>query len=447
MIAIFRSMHGRLFLMLLAGMIVTSAGTMLLTHARQQELFDRVRAQHLAIEIAELVDLLEKTPSSLREDFLHEPHGMGIHGHLNHDAAPIFTTRDDLLEEALHQRLDQVKIEAELPNHAACGDEPMRWPRHMHEPPQCQRVHIALQDGSVLALIIPMPPMRGQVYPPPVWSALLLFALCIGLLAWLVARIATRPLRQLADAADKLDISHAGEPLPEQGSSEVRVATRAFNRMQKRIYEDVRERTGMLAAITHDLQTPLTRLRLRLEKLPDETLRNKLVGDMQSMQQMLQEGLELSRSLETSEAAQLLDLDSLLDSLCSDAVEAGQQVAYIEHTAVQLKAHPLALRRAFSNLLDNAVKYGQRAEVSLSRDARQCHIRIRDFGPGIAPELQETVFTPFYRIEHSRSRESGGTGLGLSIARNIVLRHNGELTLTNHPAGGLLVHVVLPLTT
>jgi signal transduction histidine kinase len=270
--------------------------------------------------------------------------------------------------------------------------------------------------------------------------------LCIALLAWLVARIATRPLRQLADAADSLDITHVSEALPESGSSEVRAATRAFNRMQKRIYEDVRERTGMLAAITHDLQTPLTRLRLRLEKLPDEALRNKLVGDMQAMQQMLQEGLELARSLDTHEAKQLLDLDSLLDTLCSDAAEAGQQVNYLERTDVRLKAHPLALRRALSNLLDNAVKYGQRAEVSLTRDALQCHIHIRDFGPGIPPELLETVFTPFYRIEHSRSRETGGTGLGLAIARNIVQRHNGELTLSNHPAGGLQVDVILPLT-
>jgi signal transduction histidine kinase len=150
--------------------------------------------------------------------------------------------------------------------------------------------------------------------------------------------------------------------------------------------------------------------------------------------------------MDNGEPVQLLDLDSLLDSLCSDAVEAGQQVEYTEHTAVQLKAHPLALRRAFSNLLDNAVKYGQRAEVSLTREAGRCHIRIRDFGPGIPPELLETVFTPFYRIEHSRSRESGGTGLGLAIARNIVLRHNGELTLTNRADGGLEAHVVLPLT-
>ena len=243
---------------------------------------------------------------------------------------------------------------------------------------------------------------------------ILLFALCIafaGLAGGAHCHSPAAPAGRCSRQARYF--THVSEPLPELGSSEVRVATRAFNRMQKRIYEDVRERTGMLAAITHDLQTPLTRLRLRLEKLPDEALRNKLVGDMQAMQQMLQEGLELSRSLDASEATQLLDLDSLLDSLCSDAVEAGQQVEYLERTAVQLKAHPLALRRAFSNLLDNAVKYGQRAEVSLSRDARQCHIRIRDFGPGIPPELLETVFTPFYRIEHSRSRETGGTGLGL----------------------------------
>jgi signal transduction histidine kinase len=445
MFAIFRSMHGRLFLILLVGIIVTAASTMLLTHTRQQEMFERVRAQHLAAEITDLIETLEKLPLPERDDFLHAPHGMGIHGRLEYEAAAPFAARDDFLEEVLKHRLDDVQIQAELPGKDTCGNEERRWRRRMPVPPQCQRVRITLRDGSALALTIPMPPMREQAYPPPTWSALLLFALCISLLAWLVARIATRPLRQLADAADQLDISRAGEPLPEQGSNEVRVATRAFNRMQKRIYEDVRERTGMLAAITHDLQTPLTRLRLRLEKLPDEALRNKLVGDMQAMQQMLQEGLELSRSLDSSEAAQLLDLDSLLDSLCSDATEAGQQVDYLEHTAVQLKAHPLALRRALSNLLDNAVKYGQRAEVSLTRGARQCHIRIRDFGPGIPPELLETVFTPFYRIEHSRSRASGGTGLGLSIARNIVLRHNGELTLTNHPAGGLQVHVVLPL--
>ncbi|MBI5889580.1 MAG: HAMP domain-containing protein [Nitrosomonadales bacterium] len=446
MFSMFRSMHGRLFLILLVGIIVTATGTMLLTHSRQHEMFERVRAHHLATEIEDLVEILKDMPLSERDDFLRAPHGMGIRGRLEHGDAPAFGMRDDMLEKVLHRRLDDVHAEAELPSKAACGDDPPERHRHMPAPPLCQRVRLALEDGSTLALTIPMPPMREPAYTPPTWSAMLLFASCIGLLAWLVARIATRPLRQLADAADKLDIARVGELLPERGSSEVRAATRAFNRMQKRIYEDVRERTGMLAAITHDLQTPLTRLRLRLEKLPDEALRNKLVGDMQAMQQMLQEGLELARSMDSSETQQLLDLDSLLDSLCSDAAEAGQQVEYAGHATVRLKAYPSALRRALSNLLDNAVKYGQRAEVSLTRDAQHCHIRIRDFGPGIPPELMDTVFTPFYRIERSRSRETGGTGLGLAIARNIVQRHNGELTLSNHPAGGLQADVVLPLT-
>jgi signal transduction histidine kinase len=439
-------MHGRLFLLLLVGMIVAVACTILLTHSRQHEIFERVRTQHLATEISLLVETLEKAAPNDREDVLHSFHSMGMRGRLTGSAMPHIVDRDETLEDALQQRLLDVKLTAEQLNRAACGDVETRWPRRSPPPPLCQRVQIVLHDESVLELTIPMPPMREQLYPTPVLSGMLLFAVCIGLLAWLVARIATRPLRQLANAADNLDITHVSEPLPENGSSEVRAATRAFNRMQKRIYEDVRERTGMLAAITHDLQTPLTRLRLRLEKLPDETLRDKLVGDMQAMQQMLQEGLELARSLDNGEPKQLLDLDSLLDTLCSDAVEAGQQVEYLERTAMQLKARPLALRRALSNLLDNAVKYGQRAEVSLSRDAQRCHIRIRDFGPGIPPELLETVFTPFYRIEHSRSRETGGTGLGLAIARNIVLRHNGELILTNHPEGGLQVDVVLPLS-
>jgi signal transduction histidine kinase len=439
----FRSMHGRLFLILLLGMIMAAAGTIMLTHSRQQEMYDRVRTQHLATEINQLVDTLEKAAPTERENILRSFHSMGIHGRMANDAILPITVRDDILEDALQQRSLDAKLIAEQPNPAICGDMEMRRSRHMPGPPVCQRVQVILPDKSMFELIIPLLPIHEQPLPP---TAILLFALCIGLLAWLVARIATHPLRQLADAADGLDITHVSAPLPEHGSSEVRAATRAFNRMQKRIYEDVRERTGMLAAITHDLQTPLTRLRLRLEKLPDEVLRNKLVGDMQAMQQMLQEGLELARSLDTHEAKQLLDLDSLLDSLCSDAAEAGQQVAYLERTAVRLKAHPLALRRALSNLLDNAVKYGQRAEVSLTGDTQQCHIRIRDCGPGIPPELLETVFTPFYRIEHSRSRETGGTGLGLAIARNIVQRHNGELTLSNHPSGGLLVDVMLPLT-
>src|SRR5512142_2545949 len=166
--AFFHSMHGRLFLILLVGIIVTAAGTMLLTHARQQEIYDRVRGQHLAAEIADLVDMLQRTPAPQREAFLNEPHGMGIRAHLNEAAMPPFAAHDAVLEEALRQRLDGASVAATLPSYEACGNEPIRRFRHAIAPPQCQRVQLTLADGSTLALIAPLPPMRQQGYPPPV---------------------------------------------------------------------------------------------------------------------------------------------------------------------------------------------------------------------------------------------------------------------------------------
>jgi signal transduction histidine kinase len=201
----------------------------------------------------------------------------------------------------------------------------------------------------------------------------------------------------------------------------------------------------MLAAITHDLQTPLTRLRLRLEKVSDAELRDKLIADMSATQQMLQEGLEFARSLDTSVGMQSLDVDSLLDSLCCDASDSGQDVQYAQHCNAELLAHPLALRRAISNVLDNAVKYGQRAEVAMRCADSQCHINIRDHGTGIPESELEKVFAPFYRLEQSRSRNTGGSGLGLAIARNILRQHGGTISLSNHVEGGLEAHITLPL--
>ncbi len=204
----------------------------------------------------------------------------------------------------------------------------------------------------------------------------------------------------------------------------------------------------MLAAITHDLQTPLTRLRLRLEKVEDKELQQKLVDDLAVMQDMVREGLDLARSMDSSEAMQRLDIDSLLDSVCADASDAGQQVELQGRTRAFVVAQPNALRRCLTNLLDNAFKYGQRAEVSIALDdllPNRVLIRIRDHGPGIPEGQLETVFEPFYRLETSRSRDTGGTGLGLTIARNIAENHGALLDLRNHAKGGLEVLLSLPL--
>ncbi len=253
-----------------------------------------------------------------------------------------------------------------------------------------------------------------------------------------------RPLKQLAQAAKDLgnDINHP--PLTLSGASEIRQASAAFNAMQARIRQHISQRTQMLAAITHDLQTPLTRLRLRLEKVADTELYDRLVGDLSAMQSMVKEGLDLARSMDSTEAMQALDLDSLLDSVCSDAADAGQKVTLGGHAGMALMARPIAMRRCLVNLIDNAVKYGQYAQVTVERIAGAARIRIRDGGPGIAPDQLAKVFEPFYRIETSRSRESGGTGLGLTIARNIAEQHGATVLLANHVDGGLEVTLIVP---
>jgi signal transduction histidine kinase len=185
-------------------------------------------------------------------------------------------------------------------------------------------------------------------------------------------------------------------------------------------------------------------MRLRLEKVADAELQERLIGDLSAMQAMVREGLELARSMDTTETMQMLDLDSLLDSVCADATDAGQAVTLDGRAGMALLGRPMDLRRCLVNLIDNAVKYGREARVTVERSGGAARIRIRDSGPGIVEAELARVFEPFYRVESSRSRESGGTGLGLTIARNIAEQHGGSIALANLPEGGLEVTLVLP---
>jgi signal transduction histidine kinase len=259
-----------------------------------------------------------------------------------------------------------------------------------------------------------------------------------------VARMTARPFRQLAQAAQDLGQDINRPPLDLLGTTEIRQASAAFNAMQARIRQYIFQRTQMLAAITHDLQTPLTRMRLRLEKVSDRELQERLIGDLSAMQEMVREGLVLARSMDTTESMRMLDLDSLLEAVCADASDAGQAVTLQGKASMAVLGRPLDLRRCLGNLIDNAVKYGHDARVCVDRITGTARIRIRDTGPGIPRSELGRVFDPFYRVETSRSRESGGTGLGLTIARNITEQHGGSITLTNHPEGGLEVTLMLP---
>ncbi len=321
------------------------------------------------------------------------------------------------------------------------------WRLHKAPPPLCERIWVRLPDQSRFVLTI-LPPRNFA--PPPYLdlTAISLFVMSVALLAYWVAQMTMRPLGKLAQAAGNLgrDINHP--PLPVRGTTEIRQASAAFNAMQARIRQHITQRTHMLAAITHDLQTPLTRLRLRLEKVQDVPLREKLIDDLAAMQNMVREGLDLARSIDSSEAMQSIDIDSLLDSVCSDAIDAGQAVQLQGQTGACILGRPLALRRCLVNLIDNALKYGQCAQVFIERgrefDSELIHIRIQDQGHGIPPDQLQRVFEPFYRIESSRSREFGGTGLGLTIANNIAEQHGGRIILQNLPAGGLEACLSLP---
>jgi protein-histidine pros-kinase len=306
---------------------------------------------------------------------------------------------------------------------------------------------VDLADGTPLQVRLPgIPPARGIPKPPPGRLFAALFALIggVSLLTWIAVRLATRPLSRMAAAARALGDDPERPPLPVTGPDEVARAAAAFNQMQQRIGEHVAERTRILAAISHDLQTPITRLRLRAELVDDDDLRARIQSDLDAMQALVKEGLDYARSLDRQAPTQPIDLNGLASALRDDAADLGWTVALSGHTAQPFRGQPVALRRALWNLIENGLKFGRRVELTLAEHPECFTVQIRDHGPGLAEEELEKVFEPFYRSEASRSRDTGGTGLGLAIARNLLRGQGGKVGLRNHPDGGLEAVVTLP---
>ncbi|MFB9242212.1 HAMP domain-containing protein [Massilia antarctica] len=446
--AFFGSMTGRVFLTLLLGVVITAVLTQLLAENERQRVIEAFRDQHAMDRSEQLITATETVPASARLAYLDAANRPGIQLVVINDDLPVAPAPTPFTAALAVRMGPQYKLASIAARPPACDvpriQNSMFGPTESQWKGVCESINVRLRDGELLRLMVMPPPPSVIAHETDYRMIIGLFLVSIAFLAYLVARMTTRPLKQLAQAAKDLgnDINHP--PLQLAGASEIRQASAAFNAMQARIRQYIFQRTQMLAAITHDLQTPLTRMRLRLEKVSDSELRDRLVGDLSAMQEMVREGLDLARSTDTTEAMQALDLDSLLDSVTCDATDAGQQVVVHGHAGMALLGRPMALRRCLVNLIDNAVKYGQRAHVTVDAGAGAARIRVRDNGPGIAPGELARVFEPFYRVETSRSRESGGTGLGLTIARNIAEQHGGSIALINHPEGGLEVTLVLP---
>jgi len=297
---------------------------------------------------------------------------------------------------------------------------------------------------------------EAQTFSPLVAQQTVIFVvvssvLVLAILFWRLRAI-TRPLAQLTRAANELGRGQKVPPLATRGPEDIQATIAAFNRMNERLERFVSERTQMLAALSHDLRTPLTSMRLRLELMPPGTERDQLLRSLEEMQQMSEATLAFIRESGDAEPTCRMDVTALLSSICEDLLETTvDKNLQFEYTDEQVIAcRPVSLKRALRNLIENALKYAESAQVDVHRETGESTadnrliITIRDTGPGIDESQLEKVFEPFYRVENSRHRDTGGVGLGLAIARQIINNHGGDIRMSNHGAG-LLVRVSLPV--
>lgn len=304
------------------------------------------------------------------------------------------------------------------------------------------QVHLKLTDGSPVTIDV-----RPSMVPLSPWLPFVLLGQLALLIActWLAVRIAIRPLTRLAQAVETLDPNAHAVHLDEKGPTEVAHAAKAFNSMQARIAAYLKERMQLLAAISHDLQTPITRMKLRAEFMDDSTEKNKLWNDLGEMEHLVREGVAYARSIHGStEESRRTDLDSFLDSLVFDYQDMGKDVQLSGKSGAVIDTRPHALRRVLVNLTDNALKFAGAAELKVETRIGSLSVTVMDRGPGIAEEELAHVMEPFYRVENSRNRSTGGTGLGLAIAQQLAQAIGGSLTLSNREGGGLCAELGLP---
>lgn len=423
-----RTLAARLTLILFAGLVLAHALSFSLLFYERYESARSMLMGNLELDVATGVALLDRLPAAERSQWL-----------------PLLQRRTYryLLEEPQpggplasdHAREMTALIDRSL------GYRYALTPRAVASAPERFQIGLALADGKPLTLEI-----TPSVMPIAKWLPMVLLAQLVLLLlsAWVAVRLATRPLVQLADAVARLDPARTHPPLRESGPVEVVKAATAFNAMQARIRHYLTERLQILAAISHDLQTPITRMKLRLETLDESPAQQRLGDDLTQLQQLVREGITYARSAHGStQPAVKLDLHALLDSLACDYQDAGKPVRVAGHTDVSLITRPQSLRRILENLIDNAVKYGGGAEIAVRAVAPgKIGIDIMDDGPGIPEREMQAVLQPFYRVETSRNRDTGGTGLGLAIAQQLAQTLDGDLLLANRPAGGLCATVV-----
>jgi signal transduction histidine kinase len=309
-----------------------------------------------------------------------------------------------------------------------------------------QRVGIALPDGAMISARV-LPDQRSRPFWAGSWTATLLFLIIsVSLLSLWAARALTAPLSAFARAAEDFSVNGEAAPLPERGPEEIRSVAKALNRMRARITALIDDRTKMLAAISHDLRTPITRMRLRAEFIDDEMHRHRMMSDLDQMRSMLESVLSFLRNDRRLEAMTLTDIASTLQLVADQFGDTGHKVSYEGPEHAMAIVRPDDLTRSITNLVENSVRYGALATIRLKTSADTATIEVEDDGPGISDARKDVMLEPFVRGDDARNMdENAGFGLGLSIARAIVLAHGGKLSMHDREPHGLIVRIELPI--
>ena len=437
-----RSLYGRLALILFAGLALTYTLSFALILYQRADLERTFRIDYASRDIATGIYILNRTPPSERASWLGSLNRRNYRYHLGPPTPGAPASREETQEiiDSLTRTLNSLPLDVyeSLPSFVSVtATKALDGPEA-----GVNRLHMKLTDGTPVSVAIWTP--RTDL--SSLWLPLIVSLAFVAVLTWVAVRLTTRPLARLARAADELGADLRRRPLTEDGPTEVGRAATAFNAMQRRIAEHLDERLQILAAISHDLQTPITRMRLRLDLLEDSALREKLHGELQLMQALVEEGVEYARSAQAvNESPCRTDLHTLLDSLACDYADAGRPIRLQGHYEVPLTTRPRTLRRVVTNLIDNALKFAGDAQIAVeARRPGRVDIVVQDSGPGIPEAELDAVREPFYRVEGSRNRETGGTGLGLAIAQQLTLALGGTLVLRNRDGGGLEARLSLP---
>ncbi len=456
------SLFARIALVLLAGLAASQAVSFWLNWGERTTVVSQARGFNLAVRIADSVRILETAPLDKRRATIASVQSDDFQVTPIDEAQVAPHVPRGQIPGAITQRLGSEREIRSTGMGGGMGGGMGMGPGNgfgpgmggmggMHGTGRMQNANVArgfdvrLNDGQWMRFVA-LPETAAPALPNDFYVNLALSLIIVVAVVLFAVRQATRPLQTLALAADKLGRDLDSAPLAETGPAEMQRAAQAFNQMQSRIKCLIDERARALAAVSHDLRTPLTRLRLRAELVDDDALREQMANDLDSMAAMLDATLDYLRGLQENEALRPIDINALLQSLAADAHVLGREIAVAGHAVAPYRGRLTALRRALQNLIDNAIKYGRNAAVRIEDDGTTLQLIVADSGPGIDPVDLGRITEPYYRPDTARRSDTGGSGLGLSIVRDIALMHGGELRLANRPEGGLAATLWLPRT-